>query len=132
MTYQATPCIFASHIKQCSLIMKEFGEYLKALREAKSLSLREVERQTEISNAYLSQMESGKIKQPSPITLNKLAELYGISYNILMEKVGYPISQESSRQAPYNPPLAARMGDISDDEELELLQYLKLMRNRKR
>ncbi|WP_041344179.1 helix-turn-helix domain-containing protein [Runella slithyformis] len=112
--------------------MKEFGEYLKALREAKGLSLREVERKTEVSNAYLSQMESGKIKQPSPITLNKLAELYGISYNILMEKVGYPITQHSNRQVTHNPPLAARIGDISDEEELELLQYLKLIRNRRR
>jgi transcriptional regulator with XRE-family HTH domain len=74
--------------------MSNYGTYIKALREAKNLTLREVEKQTEISNAYLSQLETGKVKQPSPLNLYKLAQLYDVSYETLMEKVGYPVPQK--------------------------------------
>ena len=45
--------------------MANYGEFLKSARKAKRLTLREVEQKTGISNAYLSQLESGKVKQPS-------------------------------------------------------------------
>ena len=63
----------------------KLGKYLKNLRDASRLSLRAVEKETGISNAMLSQLESGRVKQPSPIFLYKLAELYGIPYEVLME-----------------------------------------------
>ena len=47
------------------------------------LSLREVERRIGRSNAYLSQVERGVIKQPDPIVLLDLAELYGLNFEIL-------------------------------------------------
>ena len=97
------------------------------------MTLREVERETEISNAYLSQLESGKIKQPSPNTLNKLANLYGISYNTLMEKVGYPtLGSEEGRNSKSLTTPSSRMGTISAEEEMELLKYLKFIRRRRK
>lgn len=111
--------------------MSNYGEYLKALREAKKLTLREVEKKTEVSNAYLSQLESGKVKQPSPTTLYKLAQLYGVTYEILMEKVGYPVPQIKMEPKKTRGNLAHRLGHITQDEELELLEYLKFIRNRK-
>ena len=62
--------------------MNDYGSYLKSLREAKGLTLREVEKMIDISNAYLSQLEANKIKQPSPIILNKLSQTYGIKYEV--------------------------------------------------
>lgn len=103
--------------------MSNYGGYFKGLREAKGFTLREVETETKISNAYLSQLESGKIKQPSPSTLYKLAQIYGVSYETLMEKVGYPVPESENN--------VKQFGDISRDEEMELLEYLKFMRNRK-
>ena len=47
------------------------------------LSLREVERRIGRSNAYLSQVERGMIKQPDPIVLLDLAELYGLNFETL-------------------------------------------------
>ena len=47
------------------------------------LSLRDVERRIGRSNAYLSQVERGKIKQPDPIVLLDLAELYGLNFETL-------------------------------------------------
>lgn len=111
--------------------MENYGVYFKALREAKGLTLREVERQTEVSNAYLSQMESGKIKQPSPLTLNKLSELYEVGYDILMEKVGYPAPGRVRNNSEESKTLIARrIGHLTTDEEIELLNYLKFIRSR--
>lgn len=113
--------------------MENFGEYFKALRESKQLTLRDVEKAIDVSNSYLSQLESGKIKQPSPLTLHKLAMFYGIRYEILMEKVGYPMQQKIERglKSKANS-VAYRIGEITKDEEVELLNYLKFIRSRKK
>jgi transcriptional regulator with XRE-family HTH domain len=112
--------------------MENYGDYFKALRQAKGLTLRDVERETMVSNAYLSQLESGKVKQPSPLTLNKLAKIYEVGYDVLMEKVGYPVTNiltlPNSKQAS----IAAKIGKVTDDEEMELLEYLKFIRTRKK
>jgi len=111
--------------------MGNYGEYFKALRESKNMTLRDVERKASVSNAYLSQLESGKVKQPSPLTLHKLAELYAVDYNLLMSKVGYPTpSQNLSKRSKSQ--ISHRIGEITDEEELELLEYLKFIRNRKK
>ena len=77
----------------------ELGTLLADLRMAKGLSLREVEEATDraVSNAYLSQLENGRIKKPSPNVLHALAEVYSVPYEALMEKAGLsvPISRTS-------------------------------------
>ncbi|MFM9949464.1 MAG: helix-turn-helix domain-containing protein [Saprospiraceae bacterium] len=113
--------------------MPNYGSYIKALREAKSLTLRQVEKQTDISNAYLSQLETGKVKQPSPLNLHKLAQLYEVSYETLMEKVGYPVPQNIESLTSKELTVAhGRLGALTNEEELELLDYLKLIRNRRK
>lgn len=114
--------------------MQSYGEYIKALRESKGLTLRDVEKQTEVSNAYLSQLESSKIKQPSPTMLYKLAELYGVKYEVLMEKVGYPVPKANSsvKSRVSEETVLHRVGVISREEEMELLEYLKFIRGRRK
>ena len=58
--------------------MPNFGEYLKGLREKQRMSLRDVERRTGVSNAYLGQIEQAKRPPPHPNILKKLASLYGV------------------------------------------------------
>jgi transcriptional regulator with XRE-family HTH domain len=105
--------------------------YLRSLRDASGMTLREVEDQSGISNAFLSQLESGKVKQPSPIMLHKLAETYGVPYEALMQHAGYPMPE-----SPYNPRVAStvfnRLGEITHDEEQALLDYLSFLRSKKR
>ncbi len=59
------------------------GGVLRRARLHRRLSLREVERRIGRSNAYLSQVERGLIKQPDPIVLLQLAELYGLDFETL-------------------------------------------------
>jgi transcriptional regulator with XRE-family HTH domain len=75
--------------KGSSHVRNELAQMLHQARSAKKLTLRDVEKATAISNAYLSQLETGKIATPSPHFLQKLAELYGISYDLVMVSAGY-------------------------------------------
>jgi transcriptional regulator with XRE-family HTH domain len=109
---------------------QSLGEFLKAAREGKGLTLRAVERETEVSNAYLSQLEGDKIQRPSPLKLHRLCELYEVSYPTALELAGYPVP-DNSRVGVEHEGLAARIGPLTADEENELLQYLEFMRSRR-
>lgn len=109
------------------------GEYLASIRNDRKLSLRAVEDRTskQVSNAYLSQIETGKIQQPSPNILHALSDLYDISYETLMEKAGY-ISKSNSRSDTSRHGRAATFAEhnLTSAEERELMQYLEFMRKR--
>jgi transcriptional regulator with XRE-family HTH domain len=66
------------------------GDFLKELRERKGVSLKKVEDETGISNAYLSQLETGvRQRLPTPDRLKALADYYNVSLQQLLEKAGY-------------------------------------------
>jgi transcriptional regulator with XRE-family HTH domain len=65
------------------------GRVLRRAREHWRLSLREVERRTGRSNAYLSQVERGLIRRPDPLVLLELANLYGLNFRTLAEWAGW-------------------------------------------
>ena len=67
-----------------------FGRYLKSIRKQKGVSLLNVEKQTGISNAYISQLETGARRRlPTPERLRVLADYYNVSVKELLEKAGY-------------------------------------------
>ena len=117
---------------------RSFGDELRAAREVKSLSLRDVERATGISNAHLSQLETGKIQKPSPQQLHKLAALYGVAYDFLMEKAGYIARQKGSdpegRSAPKTLAGAAlrSLEDLTPEEEEQIADYVAFLRSKRR
>ena len=109
----------------------ELGAVLADLRKAKGLSLRQVEEATgkAVSNAYLSQLENGKIRKPSPNVLHSLAEVYAVPYEALMEKAGYLLPTENG--PGHRKRLAAfAIDDLTAEEEEELLKYLAFIRSR--
>lgn len=67
---------------------QELGEYLKNARNLKGLSLREVNKLTDISYSHLNMIENGK-RNVTPALLRNLAKLYGLDYIDLYEKAGY-------------------------------------------
>jgi len=110
----------------------ELGRLLADLRSAKGLSLRQVEQATEgaVSNAYLSQLEKGKIRKPSPNVLHRLSAVYAVPYDALMEKAGYLLPTRG-RDAGRRRRLAAfAIDDLTAEEEEELLKYLAFLRSR--
>lgn len=112
---------------------KVLGTVLADLRRAKGLSLREVQVATgnTVSNAYLSQLEHHKIKKPSPTVLHKLAAVYGVPYETLMEKAGYLLTDTGEQGARRRLAVFA-IDDLTAEEEEELLKYLTFLRFRNR
>jgi len=110
----------------------KLGEFLAASRDKLGLSLRSVEAQTGVSNAYLSQLEHGKIKAPAPTILHKLAAQYHIPYALLMELAGYPFGEPGEEASDPPSRLTARIGTVTEDEEEQLLEYLAFIRSRQR
>ena len=110
----------------------ELGALLADLRTAKGLSLREVEDATgdAVSNAYLSQLENGKIQKPSPNVLHRLAEVYGVRYETLMEKAGYLLPSTARESGSRRRLAAFAIDDLTAEEEEELLKYLAFLRSR--
>ncbi len=69
--------------------MKRFGAYLRELRRARGLSLKKVEKEAGVSNAYLSQIERGLRNPPHPDILNRLAKAYRVPPRDLLIAAGY-------------------------------------------
>lgn len=61
------------------------GEILKMAREIKGASLRDLERETGISNALLSQIETGHVKQPGFQNVVKIARALNVKLDTLAE-----------------------------------------------
>jgi transcriptional regulator with XRE-family HTH domain len=107
---------------------QSLGSFLRAARERCSLTLRAVERSAGVSNAYLSQLESGKIRHPSPLVLHKLAELFKLPYALLLERAGYPVAGIAPGGSVI---VDSRLGPINSDEEQALAEYLRFLRSRR-
>jgi transcriptional regulator with XRE-family HTH domain len=110
----------------------ELGALLADLRTAKGHSLREVEEATgkAVSNAYLSQLENGRIRKPSPNVLHSLAQVYAVPYETLMERAGYLLPSESKEGGRRRRLAAFAIDDLTAEEEEELLKYLAFLRSR--
>jgi HTH-type transcriptional regulator, competence development regulator len=111
----------------------ELGGLLADLRTAKGFTLRQVEEATDnaVSNAYLSQLEKGKVQKPSPNVLHSLAEVYAVPYESLMEKAGYLLPSGSGGGGRRRRLAAFAIDDLTAEEEEELLKYLAFIRSRK-
>ena len=111
------------------------GQLIRKARADRIMSLREVEEATgkEVSNAYLSQLEGGKIAKPSPHVLYALSTALGVSYESLMERAGY-IVPKADQQAGSKHGTAATFAvdNLTADEEGALLEYLEFLRSRRR
>jgi len=97
----------------------KLGELLADARARRKLTLRAVQDIVGISNAYLSQLETGKVQSPSPVVLHKLSELYELPYATVLEL------------ASYDNRLAARVGKTTPEEEDAIVEYLRFIRSKK-
>ena len=115
--------------------VNSLGAFIKKARQDVSMTLREVEEATqkEVSNGYLSQLESGKITKPSPHVLYSLANVLSVDYEALMKRAGY-ILPSASRTAGVKHGRAATyaIDNLSAEEEAELLKYLDFIRTKKK
>jgi transcriptional regulator with XRE-family HTH domain len=103
------------------------GKVLKEARESRRLSLREIEIQSGISNAYLSQLENDKIKKPSANTLYKLAALFKLDFDDLMVTAGIVEKKTESSSEPLDD-FSFMAKNATTQEKEKLVEYLKWLR----
>lgn len=106
--------------------VKNFGLYLRRLREEKGLTLTKLGELTDYSNPYLSQIETGKRKNiPPPEFLKKLAKPLGVEYSELLHAAGYEDLYQGVRHRE-------AIRDFSSDEDLmDLLERVSLLEQTK-
>jgi len=67
----------------------KFGSYMHTLRKQRGLTLKQVEKAAQVSNAYISQIERGLRNPPHPDILNRRAKAYAVPARELMVSAGY-------------------------------------------
>jgi len=112
---------------------KRLGAEIRRLRQTrnngKGASLREIEKSTKISNAYLSLLENGEIETPSPQRLHKLAEYFGVPYERLMVLAGYMKEKDLDQSGPASVRMPAhaewyfRQANLSDAEWEKVVSF---------
>ena len=110
---------------------KELKDILRDLRETQGLSLRDAEGKSGISNAYISQLESGKIQNPSPHMLHKLAKAYNVPYQTLMEAAGYLKPGSKNTEATKTIVLSATE-ELNEEEMEGVMKYIKFLRSQRK
>lgn len=110
------------------------GPELRRIRKARGVTLRGVEEATGISNAYLSQLENGKIAKPSPNVLYKLSEFYEVPYEDLMRAAGYvgeDRTGDEEKRGRLSAVALATLSSLDEEEEKELMKYAEYLRSRR-
>jgi transcriptional regulator with XRE-family HTH domain len=102
------------------------GAVLRRAREHNELSLREVERRTGRSSAYLSQVERGLIRQPEPVVFLELAEMYKLDFITLARWAGWAGDAETSNESANSAtPLVRQILELDDAQRIHVTAYIQ-------
>ena len=103
------------------------GQVLRRAREHQGLSIREVERRLGRSSAYLSQVERGLIRQPDPVVLLELAELYRLDFMTLATWAGWAGAAEGKGKdnSDATSHLVRRVLQLDDSQRAAVLSYVE-------
>jgi cytoskeletal protein RodZ len=107
------------------------GQVLRRARDERSLTLRDVQRATGISNGYLSLLESDSVKNPSPNYLAQLAETLSLPYVQLLQLAGYAVPETAGGAADAST-TAPVLSDLSDDELTQVDTFVRFLRASRR
>ena len=100
------------------------GGFIRAQRNLASLSLRQLSDMTDVSNAYLSQIERG-LHEPSIRVLRSVAEALGIPPETLLEQAGL-LDEDNEAPRPTSTEDAIKSDPIlTDDEKSALLSVYR-------
>lgn len=106
----------------------ELRRLLAARRRELGLSLRDVEEETGIKNAHLSQIETGAIERPAPNLLYELAVAYDLDFKKLMRLAGHTKRGAANRGVMLNAAFRA-LDELSPTQQAAAVEYLEGLRN---
>ena len=79
--------------------VEELGRFIHAQRKLANLSLRELAGLTDLSNAYLSQLERG-LHEPSMRVVDSIARAFDLSAETLLRQAGILSQDDPAPAAP--------------------------------
>ena len=97
---------------------RSLGSYIRAQRQLSAMSLRQLAALSNVSNAYLSQIERG-LHQPSLKVVRAIAQALNISTEYLLSQSGVLESPDPAEQT--NAELAISSDPVLTDEEKEVV-----------
>ena len=106
-----------------------FGKYLKGLRGERTL--RDVEADAKISNAFLSQLERGERGIPSFKVLTRLAKVYGVSASELIKKAEEAQGGTKTLSETDADFVARGLEALTPEERKEIINWVKYKMNSK-
>ncbi|MGH3753976.1 MAG: helix-turn-helix domain-containing protein [Pseudonocardiaceae bacterium] len=105
-----------------------FGSFLRAQRELANLSLREMARRTNVSNAYLSQIERG-LHAPSVRVLRSIARALDLSTKVMLAQAGLfeqdPTTGEGTDEPPGTEAAIRNDPHLTGDQKGALLRVYR-------
>jgi transcriptional regulator with XRE-family HTH domain len=112
----------------------ELGIRIRELRQSMGASQGQLSLAADLSQAYLSQIENGDVKNPSAAVLLRLAEAMHVDPDELFEAAGYPSVRTLRRsyegyEAQVDPDLLRYLGNLSRDHQRRLLYLLEGLGN---
>ena len=111
---------------------ESLGTTLKRARERHELSLRDVERSTQIKSGHLSQIETGVIAKPDMAILFELAVLYELDFAHLLGLAGLASAGGSTDRARQRTTVALRaLEGLSPREHAEAMAAIAEIRARR-
>lgn len=108
---------------------EELGQVLAARRRKLEKSLRDVEGETGIKNAHLSQIETGGIARPAPNVLWALATAYDLDFKKLMRLAGHTQQRQSTGRGEVLNAAFRALEDLTPAQQTEAVAYLENLRN---
>lgn len=100
-----------------SIHLQRLGETIRAARESKALSIRDVADQAGVGRSTLLELEQGKVATPNPTTLAALAQVLSLRLADLYATAGYTPPKGLPTFAPY---LRSKYADLPPAAQAEL------------
>lgn len=101
---------------------RQFGAYIKRLRQERQLSMRGLAHQAGIDSGALTRIEQGKVSTPQPDTLKALAIALQVPLADMFAMAGYVIPYDLPSITPY---LHARYGHLPEETLTSVNDYLQ-------
>lgn len=126
---EARPKKPAPEIPDDPTVFKRLSAKLKEIRTQRAMTLKEVEEKSGISNAYLSQIEQGKLKYLTFNFLMKLAEAYGLSVCALVDpdQETLPRMFKPTVISPDHAFILESFRKLRDDDKKAFKEYLRFL-----
>lgn len=109
---------------------QKLGDVIRTLREAIPLTQGMLSKNAVLSQGYLSQLESGDIKNPSAIMLLRIAKALKVDPNVLFEAAEYLTAKRQqelyqANEEGIHPDLATFLSELSKPQQRRLLLLLR-------